>query len=144
MEKNDYVEMVEKFFTDTGGVAKDWLLESTEKLKVWQIYRGSSFTVINLDFDSNSLRVISPIIFLPQQNILALYRLCLEMNFSLTNCALYAYNDTIGIVHQRSLNGLDYEEFREIIDYLTYVSDDLDDKFKEEFGATMYTEEVNS
>lgn len=143
MENNRYyIELVEKFFTSVGADPNEYVVDEDENVKSWRIFRGSSISFIHLNFTEKILRIASPIIFLPQNNILALYRECLEINFTLPNCTIYAKDEVIGIAHYRPLEGLDYEEFSATVDILSGVSDDLDDIFKEKYGAIRYTDEM--
>lgn len=143
MEKPDYyIEMIENFYRSIENDPNEYLLDNEKNHKRWVLYRGSIVTYIylNLGEEKSTLRIFAPLVYLPQTNILPLYRECLEYNFSLVNCSLCVLSDTIGLVVERPLEGLDPIELTGMISYLTAVADDLDNKLAEKFGALIVTE----
>jgi len=135
----DCERMIEGFFKQIGMEPSQHRLPG-QGSKGWWIVRGSALIYITLFEHENltTLRVISPIVFLPENRIVALYRKCLEINMELLNCALAAYQDCVAVVSERPISGLDTIEFTGTLDYLSAVADDLDDKLANEFGAKMY------
>ncbi|MCA9905734.1 MAG: YbjN domain-containing protein, partial [Anaerolineae bacterium] len=85
------------------------------------------------------LQVLAPILHLPLQGLLPLYRRLLEMNLQLTNAAFGVYLDVIYVFNERPLDGLDAVEANQIINTVAQYADDLDDKLLEEFGGRLYT-----
>ncbi len=110
----------------------------------WVFSEGSVLTNIYLLFEKDppSLRIFTPLVFIPQKNILTLYRACLEANFELINCALCVNRDTVGLVAERSLDGLDPQELASSINYISKVGDNLDNMLKDDFGAKIFSEEM--
>jgi len=110
----------------------------------WVVSRGSALIYILLnDRDGmHSLRIVSPIVYLPEENILPFYRKCLELNMGLFNCSLAASEDTVYVVHERPIAGLDAEEFEGTLSFLGSVADDLDNNLADEFGAKIFSEQM--
>ena len=135
-------EMVEKFMRKKG------LDPSQQRLKGdqigWFAIRGSAYIYIFINqYDNfNSIRVYSPILYLPEENILPFYRKCLELNWELKNCAICVYENEVALVVERPIEGLDPEEVEWTIDYLSQVADNLDNKLADEFGARIFSSQT--
>lgn len=105
----------------------------------WHFQRGSALIEVYLTPEEQGyLQVLSPIVHLPQQHLLALYRRLLELNLQLTNAALGLHEDVVYVFHERLLAGLDAAEADAIIRRLARYADELDDALAEEFGGRMY------
>lgn len=105
----------------------------------WQFQRGSALIEVYLTPEQEGyLQVLSPIMHLPAQNLLALYRRLLELNLQLTNAALGAHEDVVYVFHERLLAGLDAAEADAIIRRLAAYADELDDALSAEFGGRLY------
>ena len=105
----------------------------------WHFQRGSALIEVYLTPEEQGyLQVLSPIMHLPQQHLLALYRRLLELNLQLTNAALGVHEDVVYLFHERLLAGLDAAEADAIIRRLAQYADKLDDALAEEFGGRMY------
>jgi len=141
----DCTKMVENFFQKVGLNANTSRLQDADT-PAWFVTRGSAAVYISLHESdgATSLRVFSPILYLPQENILPFYRRCLEINRGLVNCALCVQEDRVALVSQRFVTGLDPEELEGTIAYLGAAADDLDNKLADEFGAKMCGEEPGS
>lgn len=105
----------------------------------WHFQRGSALIEVYLTPEEQGyLQVLSPIMHLPQQQLLALYRRLLELNLQLTNAALGVHEDVVYLYHERLLAGLDAAEADAIIRRLAQYADELDDALAQEFGGRMY------
>lgn len=105
----------------------------------WNFLRGSALIEIYLSPEERGyLQVLAPIMVLPPNNLLALYRRLLEVNLELTNAALGVHEDVVYLYHERLLEGLDAREADVIIRRLARVADELDDALVEEFGGRLY------
>ena len=70
----------------------------------WHFQRGSALIEVYLTPEQEGyLQVLSPIMHLPAQNLLALYRRLLELNLQLTNAALGLHEDVVYVYHERLL-----------------------------------------
>lgn len=84
------------------------------------------------------LQVLAPMMHLPSNALLPLFRRLLEMNLQLTNAALGVYLDVVYVFSERPLEGLDGSEADTIINIVANYADDLDDKLVAEFGGRLY------
>jgi hypothetical protein len=135
----DCVRIVEDFFRRVGMDPERQRLPGREGVG-WWVVRGSALIVITL-YSQNGLvtmRMVSPILYLPGERIVALYRRCLEINMELLNCALGVYQDRVFVVSERPIAGLDPQEFVTTLDFLSAVADDMDDRLAEEFDCKLY------
>jgi hypothetical protein len=139
----DCIKMVEAFLQKCGANPKKHRLPDKDTIG-WQIARGSAiiYILINNHEGLTTIRVISPILTLPKSNILPFYRKCLEINTGLISCALGAYEDKVAVLSERPIEGLDPEELEGILNHLSAVADDLDNKLADEFGATIFSESM--
>lgn len=106
----------------------------------WNFKRGSALIEIYIAVHEGTgyLQVLSPLMHLPQANLLPLYRRLLEINLQITAAALGVHNDVVYVFHERPLEGLIAEEANTIINTVAGYADDLDDKLVQEFGGRLY------
>jgi hypothetical protein len=106
----------------------------------WSFRRGSAVIEIYLSQHGGTgyLQVLSPIVHIPTENVLPLYRHLLELNLQLTSAALGVYNDVVYVFYERPLDGLDANETNDIISKVAGYADDLDNEIVEEFGGRLY------
>ena len=139
----DCIKIVEDFLNSVGLNPSVQRIDDPETLG-WWASRGSALIYILLnDRDSfQSIRILSPILYLPEENILPFYRRCLELNMGLFNCAIGVSEDKVYIVTERPIVGLDPEEFEGTVNFLSATADDLDDKLADEFSARLYSADL--
>ncbi len=132
----DCVEMVESFLRKVG-LNPEILKVPEQSGTGWTFSRGSAELFVGLRENNGRgvVVIMSPLVYLPEQNLLPFYRRCLEINMELINCALAASEDKIYLVHERPIEGLDPVEIEGTLDYLSNVADNLDDRFASEFEA---------
>ncbi len=108
----------------------------------WSIRRGSAVVFITVNQENNHayLRLTSPILYLPSENLLPLYRTLLGINMELTSAALAVHEDKVCIVSERPVEGLDHVEADDLLKRISHYADELDNKLAAEFGARLYTE----
>jgi len=102
------------------------------------IQKGSATVGINVLEDRGILMFISHIMKVPETQQLELFRKLLEYNFLATSDASFAIdrrNNQIYLRALRGLAGLDYGEFRDMLETVAMVADEFDDKLKEEFSG---------
>ena len=135
----DCVRMIEGFFRKVKLNPNEYRLPDRDTLG-WFLQRGSAriYILLNQQGETKTVQIISPILYLPEDHILPFYRRCLEMNMHLINCAFAASDDKIVLVSERPLEGLDQQELEGMIQYLSAVADDIDDKLGNEFKAQLY------
>lgn len=106
----------------------------------WSFQRNSAVIEIYVSQQDGIgyLQVLSPIIHLPSNALLPLYRRLLELNLQLTAAALGVYLDIVYVFSERPLEGMDATEANTIINVVASYADDLDDKLVAEFGGRLY------
>ena len=107
----------------------------------WTFVRGSATIELYVSEQDGTgyLQVLSPIIHLPSNGLLPLYRRLLEMNLQLTNAAIGVHEDKVYVFSERPLEGLDGAEANTIINLVSGYADELDDKLIAEFGGRLYS-----
>ncbi len=101
------------------------------------VVRGSATVGINVVENRDLLLLLSRIMKVPTENKLQLYQQLLELNYSSTSDGAFALDketETVYLRASRSIAGLDYEEFENLLHSTALVADDWDDKLKELFG----------
>ncbi len=136
----DCVKMIDGFFKRNKLNPNNHRLPGSDTLG-WWLHRGSAivYIILHQHGSTPTVRIISPILYLPEDHILPFYRRCLEMNMELVNCAFGAIDDRIALVSERPIAGLDHQELEGTLHYLSAVADDIDDKLADEFKAKMYS-----
>ncbi len=107
----------------------------------WSFRRGSAVVEVYVSQNNGMgyLQVLSPMLHIPAQGLLPLYRRLLEMNLQLTNAAFGVYLDVVYVFYERPIEGLDAPEMNSIITLLSQYADEWDDKLVAEFGGRLYT-----
>jgi hypothetical protein len=135
--------MIENYYRHRGLNPDQHRLQSSEDVG-WWLKEGSAevFVVLQESIDGTGavLRISSPLVFLPAENREAFYRRLLDINNSLSSCALATFGELVLVVSQRSTKGLIQEELDELVWNAAYVADLLDNKLCDEFGAKLYSE----
>jgi hypothetical protein len=113
---------------------------NTEQGFGWSFRRGSATIEVYVSQQDNAgyLQVLSPMIHLPINGLLPLYRRLLELNLQLTNASIGVYLDVVYVFSERPLEGLDSIEANNIIEIVAHYADELDDKLVSEFGGRLY------
>ena len=138
---DDCKAMIKGFFENIGMDADDQRLTEDHSLR-WCAVRGSAqFLIEILEYqDGTTVRVFSPILFLPDENLLPFYRRLLEINMDLVGCALGVYEDKVAVLSERPTTGLDPIELERMIHFVAGVADDLDNQLADEFRAPLFSE----
>lgn len=127
-----YVEFV--------GLSRDQAY-NTER-KNWRWKNGSAnieVLIDSLNFSNGSrrdyLRIFSPLMTIPANNLLAFYRHLLELNDSKLGVKLTIQPNTQNVfaTYERDIKGMDYSELSTCISDLEYWADKLDDELKAQF-----------
>jgi hypothetical protein len=107
----------------------------------WSFQRGSALIEVYVSQeDRGYLQVLSPIMHLPYNNLLALYRKLLELNLKLTNAAVGVFEDVIYVYNERPLEGLDHIEAESIIRKVAIYAEELDQTLIQEFDGRLYNQ----
>jgi hypothetical protein len=141
VQTQEAITMVETYFQNRGLNPQEhqlndemgtgyWLLEGSAKIYIFVQNSSSENGAI--------LRITAPIVYIPENNREQFYRKLLDLNGTLSNCALSTHDNIALVVVQRPTYGLVQEELDDIVWHVAYVADLLDNKLAEEFGCTMY------
>lgn len=107
----------------------------------WQFQRGTALIEMRLiqeDGGGTFFQISAPIMHLPHDNVLFLYRRLLELNMQLVGAAFAIYRDVVYLVDERPVPGLDDDEAHAMINTVAGFADQLDDSLVEEFGGRLY------
>jgi hypothetical protein len=102
------------------------------------VARGSATVRINVLEEHGVLLLIAPIMRVPERHREAFYRRLLELSFLATSDAAFAIDKQSDMVYLRSLRrleGIDHEEFDDLLHTIATVADEWDDKLRTEFGT---------
>lgn len=103
-----------------------------------QLQRGSAVISIHVVTEQGVLLLLSRVMPVPEGNREELFRRLLELSFLATGDAAFAINnktDEIFLRCLRRLEGLDYDEFEDLLHTIATVADEWDDKLRTEFGG---------
>jgi len=101
-----------------------------------QIARGSATVRINVIDEHGVLLLIAPMMRIPERNTEAFYRRLLELSFLATSDAAFAIDKKTEMVYLRilrRLEGMDYDEFEDLLHTIATVADEWDDKLRSQF-----------
>lgn len=102
------------------------------------LQKGNAFLAVVAIPDKDLLLISSPVIKLPEENLLPLFRKLLTLNLSETKDAAFAINEEAGTIDlqiKRPLEDLDYKEFVKAIGTVAWGSDNYNDILAETFGS---------
>jgi hypothetical protein len=120
------------------GKERDLELDALNEQGYAQIARGSATVRINVIDEHGVLLLISPVMRVPERNTEAFYRRLLELSFLATSDAAFAIDKKTDMAYLRilrRLEGLDYDEFEDLLHTIASVADEWDDKLKAQFGG---------
>ena len=101
------------------------------------VVRGSATVGINVLEKHGILLLLSKIMTVPEGDPADFFKTLLELNYSATSNGAFALDKTSNTVYlraSRSVAGLDYEEFEELLHTVATVADEWDDKLISQFG----------
>lgn len=131
-----YAAMVD---TVLDGLGVDGQREEDEDGSHWTLQVGSAVLAIDLSrnavLDEPTLAVSSTILRLPEQELLAFYRRCLELNRILVGCSIGVEGDLVLVASERGLSDLNPRAVARMLLNVASAADQFDDDLAEEFGA---------
>ena len=125
-------ELVHRF-----GQERGLTLDALNEEGFTTIARGSATVRIQVLEDHGVLLLVAPIMKVPERDTEAFYRRLLELSFLATSDAAFAIDKTTDLVYLRilrRLEGLDYEEFDDLLHTIASVADEWDDKLRTQFS----------
>lgn len=132
--------MVEAYFQRRGLVPAEHTLSDASGLGWWLVEGSAKVFILIQDGQQGAiLRITAPLVHVPENNREAFYRRLLDLNGTLSSCALSTHDDIVLVVAQRPAFGLVQEELDDLVWHVAYVADLLDNKLADEFGCKMYS-----
>jgi|GEM_PF-944859 len=125
-------------FLQRFGRERDISLAPLSEQGVGKLQRGSAVLTIHVLPEQGVVLFVSHLMKVPDGNREGLYRKLLELSFLATSDAAYAIDRATNEVYLRALRqleGLDYEEFEDLVHTVASVADQWDDELRAEFAA---------
>ena len=100
------------------------------------VVRGSATVGINVLETHGILLLLAKIMPVPEERQTEFFRTLLELNYSTTSNGAFALDRETNVIYlraSRSVVGLDYEEFEEMLHTVATVADEWDDKLMNRF-----------
>ena len=100
------------------------------------VARGSATVGIHVAEDQAALSLLSEIMAVPKTNQTEFYRRLLELNYSVTSQGAFSIDresDTVYLCASRPVEGLDYQEFEDLLHTVATIADEWDDRLIAEF-----------
>jgi len=129
-----YKKMIEE-------IIREWNLDPDSmynpRYKSWSLVQGSAdfyVTLFNLD-GIDFIEVAGYVVKTPDGSNPAFYRRLLELNDYYIGVKLSVKDEKVWLLGQRECEGMDKGEAKRLIDNVRLMTDDIDDKLHNEFGA---------
>ena len=125
-------------YAQSVGLNKSQVFDSIKNLWHWRVGSASIQVVVEAvpvgnERIRNYLRIFSPLMEIPSDKELALYRYLLELNDSKLGVKLTVLGNWVYATYERDIKGMDYEELATCIADLEWWADTLDDQLKNKF-----------
>ena len=137
-------KMIESVIRDLGLDPDGSRLETSEDGRLaWGVRCGSAAVYVFLQEGDkeNFIEVLSPVMKIPEQNILPLYRRLLELNAEeLTGAAFGVKGEDVVLMTDRSTTDLDRTEVQSMITLMGEYADRYDDELVGEFGGLRHSD----
>ncbi len=133
MRNSKQLDKVNKFLKKGGWGELD---ENNKRM----LKKGNAPVAVVAIPNEDLLLVSSPVIHLPQENLLPLFRKLLTLNLSETKDAAFAINEEVGTIDlqiKRPLDNLDYNEFERAVNTVAEVADKYNDIVAETFSSEV-------
>ncbi len=101
-----------------------------------QIARGSAEVIIQVLDEHGVLLLLAPMMAVPTKDAEGFCRRLLELSLMATSDAAFALDKKTGLSYLRivrRLEGIDYDEFEDLLHTIASVADEWDDKLRVEF-----------
>jgi hypothetical protein len=132
---NSYISQFTTAVAEATGMELDFDLLDAEGFTT--VTRGSATVGISVIEEEETIVFASKIMDVPATQQEACYRMLLELNYAATSVGAFAIDkesDSIVLKAHRSIEGLDYDEFEEMLDSVATVADEWDDRLQEMFA----------
>lgn len=137
------IQMIRQYFNHRGLNPDKHKIADAEDFGYW-LSEGSAKIYIFVQESSKDavLRITSPLVHLPEDKskLETFYRHLLDLNSSMSNCALATHENLVLIVAQRPTRGLTQEELDNLVWHIAYVADMFDNQLAEQYNCKLYRE----
>ncbi len=137
------IQMIRQYFSHRGLNPDKHQVTDADDYGYW-LTEGSAKIYIFVQESSQDavLRITSPLVYLPEDKtkLEPLYRHLLDLNSSMSNCALATHQNLVLIVAQRPTRGLTQEELDNLVWHIAYVADMFDNQLAEQYNCKLYRE----
>jgi len=137
------IQMIRQYFNHRGLSPDKHKIADADDFGYW-LTEGSAKIYIFVQESSQDavLRITSPLVYLPEENskLQAFYRHLLDLNSSMSNCALATHENLVLIVAQRPTRGLTQDELDNLLWHIAYVADMFDNQLAEQYNCQLYRE----
>jgi hypothetical protein len=133
---NEYIKQFSKAVSEATNT--DVTFDLLDSQGFSSISKGSATIGITVSEDQGVLIFLSRIMKIPQHREMELFRLLLELNYTSTADSAFAIEKETGTIclrAQRSIKGLDYDEFEDMLHTVASVADSWDDKLLTDFAG---------
>lgn len=135
-------EIIKDLLKSLGAKEEDAQIETdNEGMLGWAIGVNSIFIYIYLFKGEDGflyVRLVSPVMYMPSENILPFYRTLLERNLYLHDIGFAVEENLILLMAQRRIDLTSQEECRFILAYLAETGDKLAKEISEEFKTELF------
>jgi len=107
----------------------------------WLIRVGDIYLYIYIFQLENNLlyiKMVSPIVYMPEGNVLPFYRKLLEYNVDLHDVGFGVERNLAMMLAQRKIEFTSFEECRFIIEYIAKIGNEVNKEMIKEFGCKPY------
>lgn len=132
---NFYISKFSKEVSKAAGV--DVKFDALDDDGHTSVSRGSATIGINVIEEQGILLFLARIMKVPPENQLSLFQELLELNYLATGDSSFALEkatNTLCLRAHRSIQGLDYSEFEDLLHTVASVADEWDDKLIEQYS----------
>jgi hypothetical protein len=137
-------KMIESVIRELGLDPDGTRIETSSKERIgWALMRGSAavYVFLQQSEEHNFLQVVSPVMKIPDQNILPLYRRLLELNAEkLCGAAFGVKGEDVVLSTDRETTDIDRSEVQTMITIVGQYADHYDDELVKEFGGTRHSD----
>lgn len=137
------IQMIRQYFSHRGLSPDKHKIADADDFGYW-LTEGSAKIYIFVQESSQDavLRITSPLVYIPEdtKKLESFYRHLLDLNSSMSNCALATHENLVLIVAQRPTRGLVQEELDNLVWHIAYVADMFDNQLADQYSCQLYRE----
>ncbi len=144
-EKNDQLEdilkIIEEILSTVGTNMEESKLDTTDaNMFGWLFKIGIAQIFLYLIKDENKfyIKIISPLTYLPKNNILPFYRKLLEENLLLNDLSIGVDKNIAVLFCIKNIEDIDYETLKKLVENIAETHSQMTEKLVEEFQTKIF------